>query len=165
MPCDRYWKLKPELLTPVNEICGCDPQHPIVLCNVLTRNPIRCLNCNQELPPERWQPTAEMVEHIASWRRFHSCFYGLWLDSGEFEEWAHQQLSDPQSPVNQRSYELCQMLSELRLCYYWYFQDPEADPIESLRGCPRCGGHWTRRCDRLVCEDCQILVRLSLDLG
>ncbi len=158
MNSDRYWKLKPEQPTPVDEICACDRQYPIVLCDVLTRNPIRCLKCNQELHPEQWEPTAEMVEIVASWRRFHSCFYGLWLDSGEFEEWACQQLSNPHSPVNQRSYEVCQILSEVRLCYYWYFQDTGADNFESRSCCPRCQGNLTKRFDRLVCEDCLILI-------
>lgn len=75
MDGDRYWKLKPEQATPVDEICVCDRQYPIVLCDILTCNPVRCLNCNQELPPERWEPSAEMVEVVTSWQRFHSCFY------------------------------------------------------------------------------------------
>jgi predicted nucleic acid-binding Zn ribbon protein len=156
---DRYWKLKPEQPTPADEICVCDQQYPIVLCNVLTRNPIRCLKCNRELPPERWEPTAEMIELVASWRRFHSCFYALWLDSGKFEEWACQQLSDPESIVNQRSYEVCQILSKMRSCYYWYFRDTEADNSELLTCCPRCGGDLTKRFDHLVCEACQILIK------
>ncbi len=155
---DRYWKLKPEPPTPLDEICVCDEQYPVVLCHALSSNPIRCINCNKELSPERLEPTAEMVEVVVSWRQFYSCFYWLWLDSGEFEEWAYQQLSNPRSPVNQRSYRVCQVLSTLRPCYYWYFQDTGADDFESLSHCPNCGGNLTRLFERLVCEACQILI-------
>ena len=155
---DRYWKLKPEPPTPLDQICVCEQQHPVVLCYALTSNPIRCISCNKELSPERLEPTEEIVEAIASWRQFYSCFYLLWLDSGEFEEWAHQQLSDPYSSVNKRSYGMCQILCALRPCYYWYFQYKEANDFKSLSYCPKCGITLTRLFERLVCEDCQILI-------
>jgi hypothetical protein len=153
-----YDKLKPEPPTPLDEICTCDREHPIALCYALTNNPIRCIECYRELPPERLQPPPEMVEIIAKWRRFYSCFYLLWLDSGEFEDWARQQLLDPKSAANRRSYETCKIVSQLRRCYHWWFQEPEIDGYEPLSYCPKCQAKLTEKFDRLVCENCQILI-------
>ncbi|MBK8276005.1 MAG: hypothetical protein IPK92_09195 [Nitrospira sp.] len=74
------------------------------------------------MPPERIGLDAAIVESVATWRRFHEAFYVLWLASGEFEDWAADQLSDPVSPVNRRGLALARQLSKWRRCYLWWFQ-------------------------------------------
>lgn len=155
---DIYFKLKPIPPTPVDGICSCKASFPFVLCYAFGDNPIRCSECNLEVLPENLPFEASLIDEIASWNRFYSCFFNLWLDSGEFEEWARQQLSDPQSTANQRAYSLCLQISEIRECYFWWFQDIGADNFKFLETCPKCNSQLTEKFDRLVCEQCSILV-------
>ncbi|MEW6127074.1 MAG: DUF2310 family Zn-ribbon-containing protein [Acidobacteriota bacterium] len=155
---DPYWKLKPSPLTPADEICYCEEAYPIILCYAISENPIRCAICNQEVQPERLQLTPSVVDEIASWRQFYSCFYNLWLDSGEFEDWARSQLSDPHSPVNERGYKLCEKLQSIRHCYYWWFQDTGEEKFEALSNCPRCNRRLVEEVNRSVCDQCRIIV-------
>jgi predicted nucleic acid-binding Zn ribbon protein len=155
---DPYWKLKPPPPTPADEICHCEKAYPIIICYASSENPIRCANCNQELPPERFQPTAALVDEIASWRQFYSCFYNLWLDSGEFEDWARSQLSDPNSPANERGYKLCEQLSSIRPCYYWWFQDTSEEGFEAVRTCPKCNSELVEKFNGSACDRCLIIL-------
>ena len=155
---DTYWKLKPRLPTPADEICSCAQAYPIILCYAISDNPIRCANCNLEVPPERLQPNSLLVDDIASWCQFYSCFYNLWLDSGEFEDWARAQLSDPYSPANVRGYEVCSKLSAIRPCYYWWFQDTGVAGFEPINTCPKCNASLIEKYGRLVCERCSMVV-------
>lgn len=50
---DPYRKLRPETATPEDELCKCADRPPIVLQGHLSSNPIACLRCNGEVPPER----------------------------------------------------------------------------------------------------------------
>jgi hypothetical protein len=155
---DPYFRLKPLPPTPIEEICHCKKSYPIFLCYAISENPLRCANCNCEIQPERLQLSSPIVDEIATWRRFYSCFYHLWLDSGEFEEWARLQLSDPHSPANERGYKLCEKLKIIRRCYYWWFQDTGSDLFEELDDCPRCNQRLVAAYNRLVCEECNIMV-------
>jgi predicted nucleic acid-binding Zn ribbon protein len=155
---DPYWKLKPAGPTPADEICSCSQPYPLILCHALSNNPLRCAQCNLEVPPERLQLDLALVDELASWREFYGCFYKLWLDSGEFESWARAQLGDPSSPANQRGYQLCARLSTFRPCYYWWFQDTGVDDFEPVKCCPRCNANLTESFGRLACERCSIIV-------
>jgi hypothetical protein len=99
-----------------------------------------------------------LVDEIASWRQFYSCFYDLWLDSGEFEDWAQSQLSEPNSAVNNRSYKLCAQLSSIRRCYFWWFQDSGEEGFERINKCPKCNGQLLEKFNRSVCDRCMIMV-------
>ncbi len=155
---DPYWKLKPGPPTPADEICSCKEANPIVLCYAISENPIRCADCNFEVPAERLRPTPELADEIASWREFYGCFYKLWLDSGEFENWARVQLSDPHSAANERGYMVCAKLSTIRPCYYWWFQDTGADNFKPISQCPKCNGNLIKKFGKSVCESCSIIV-------
>ena len=155
---DVYCKLKPAAPTPQEELCSCQSQLPFVLCYAFNENPIRCMACDLEVLPENLPFTPSLITEIASWRGFYRCFFDLWLDSDEFEEWAYQQLSDPQSVANQRAYNLCFQISEIRKCYFWWFQDVERDTATVLVTCPRCHGDLEKEFGRFVCEQCSILI-------
>jgi len=102
-------------------------------------------------PPNAARPTASvnvfsetMVDALASWRDFHDSFYHLWLDSGEFEDWAAAQLRDPSSPVNTRGLDLARRLSIYHRCYLWWFQDEGAPDWIPPTRCPRCSARWNQ---------------------
>jgi hypothetical protein len=82
---DPYWKLRPTRATPDDELCKCANQPPIVLQGPFSSNPIACLKCNGEVPPERIGFSADLAERIAFWKNVHEALYTLWLDSSDYE--------------------------------------------------------------------------------
>jgi len=175
MTDDRYLKLRPFPAPPADELCACQEIEALALCYVFySRNPLRCLSCNNEVPPERLDLTPAMVDSLASWASFYGCFYLLWLESGEFETWARQQLTDPRSPANERGLAVCGRLSEIKPCYFWWFEETVDEDYQPLSACPRCGAPLAERPSpsppggksveressfrRLVCEPCRIVV-------
>ena len=155
---DPYWKLRPEPVTPEDEICHCADDPPIVLQDHLSPLPIACLRCNGEVPPERIGFTAAISDELASWRSFHRAFLSLELDSGEYESWAQVQLSDAASPVNVRGLAAVARLNEFRRAYFWWFVDSTANDFRPLVNCPRCGRELSPAYGRQVCESCSIVV-------
>lgn len=161
---DRYWKLRPPPPTPADEICACASVTPVVLQPHLSPNPLSCARCNLEVPPERIGFDETLADALASWRQYHDSFYLLWLDSGDFEEWAKMHLSDPSSVVNSRGLNLAWKVSEFRRCYLWWFQDEGADDWVPATKCPRCSGTLDVRFKGerpqggglLVCKRCSI---------
>ncbi len=161
---DPYWKLRPPPPTPQDEVCRCADDTPLVLQPHLSPNPISCARCNLEVPPERIGFNATLAEALASWQSFAECFYGLWLDSGEFEKWAVDQLLDPSSPVNKRGLELAAQLSGCRRCYLLWFQEEEQCDGMLTTECPRCSSKLEARFKGerplggtlYVCEQCSI---------
>lgn len=91
---DPYYKLRPVPTTPEEELCTCLKLSSLVLQPHLTANPITCVACGLEVPPERAGISAELADRVAQWLGFHDAFYTLWLDSGEFESWAREHLED-----------------------------------------------------------------------
>jgi hypothetical protein len=123
----------------------------------LSSNPISCVTCNLEVPPERVGFSSEIAENLAAWQRFHECFYLLWLDSGEFESWARAQLEDPESPVNKRAIALVADLNAYRRAYYWWFQDTASQDFQALSRCPACRSELKSLNNRQICERCSII--------
>lgn len=108
---------------------------------------------------------ASVAESVARWRAFHEAFDVLWLDSGEFEDWAADQLSDPASAVNRRGLALARQLSEWRRCYLWWFQktsqegdETGACPCRALQLEPRFTGERPEGGGLLVCEACSLAI-------
>jgi hypothetical protein len=135
---DPYLRLRPQIATAADEICRCGQETPVLLQPHLSRNPLSCARCNLEVPPERLGFDVALADALASWRAFHDSFYYLWLDSGEFENWAAAQLRDPSSPVNVRGLDLAHRLSMYCSCYLWWFQDEGAPDWMPATRCPRC---------------------------
>ncbi len=155
---DPYWRLRPPPPTPSDDICSCSGSPPIMLQAHLSSNPISCITCNLEVPPERIGFSEPLCEWLAYWQQFHDCFFLLWLDSGEFESWAKAQLEDPESPVNKQGLELVSDLNSLRRAYYWLFQDTDVKDFQPLSRCPVCQGELSEQHGRNTCEQCSIVI-------
>jgi hypothetical protein len=161
---DQYWKLRPLPPTPENEICVCTSDNPILLQPHLSSNPLSCARCNLEVPPERIGFDEAVASELAYWQRLHDCFYFLWLDSGDFEQWAMMHLQDPSSTINTRGIQLAKTINRFRRCYLWWFQDESPDDWVAPTKCPMCMGPLEIRFkderpqggSLLVCEQCSI---------
>lgn len=153
---DPYKRLRPRDPTPAEELCACRGEPPITLRSVLAPNPVGCLDCNLEIPPERLGFSRQLADSLASWAAFHDCFFLLWLDSGEFEDWAKAQLEATDSPVNRRGLALASELDAYRKCYYWWFVTND-DHYIAPDVCFVCGGPLQAVSRGLTCEACQIL--------
>jgi hypothetical protein len=136
---DRYRKLAPERQTPADEVCCCPGEPPVVLQDHLSSVPLACLKCNGEVPPERLGFSAGLAEELAQWRDLHRAFMTLWLDSGEYESWAREQLEDANAPVHLRGSRVVEALNRYRRTYYWWFANQADDKPGPRTSCPRCG--------------------------
>jgi len=161
---DPYLRLRPQAATEADEICRCEQGTPALLQPHLSRNPLSCGRCNLEVPPERLGFEVALADALASWRDFHDSFYYLWLDSGEFEDWAAAQLRDPSSPVNVRGLDLARRLSTDHRCYLRWFQDEGAPDWMPATRCPCCSatldirfcGERPQGGELRVCDSCLI---------
>jgi hypothetical protein len=153
---DPYWKLRPAGPTPDDEICRCPMGAGVMLRDGLSHNPLFCVACHGEVPPERLGFDARFAEEIANWLWVYDSLYCLWLDSGEYEAWAAARLADPQGQVNRRGREIVARLSGTVPAYYWWFEDAD----EPLSKCPVCSGPLAEYEGRnfRVCAACRILV-------
>jgi hypothetical protein len=155
---DPYWRLRPPPSIPDDELCFCTESPPIILQAHLSANPLSCIACNLEVPPERIGFSEALSERIALWQSFHDCFYRLWLDSGEFESWAKAELEDPASAVNKRGLELVSELRAFRAAFYWWFQDTAEEDFQPVSRCPSCKDELAKQHGRHVCNACRIVV-------
>jgi predicted nucleic acid-binding Zn ribbon protein len=160
MSNDPYYRLKPPPPTPADEVCSCTEPHPRKLMFALGYNPVHCMACNLEVPPEACRPDESLCEAIAKWRELASALEMLWLDSGDYEEWAKTQLTDMSGRVNQIGMEVRARLNTLRRTYYWFFQD-ETDDSEAITSCPVCRRSLEESplgiFKQMVCETCSIV--------
>ena len=156
---DPYWKLRPRAATPEDEVCHCPLGVGIMLRGCLTENPLFCVECNGEVPPERLGFDARFAETIAFWLSVYESLYSLWLASGEYETWAAESLSDPQGQVNREGREIVERLNAIVPTYYWWFDDAEVEEDRRLKECPICNSMLEPYQCRgyRVCESCRIL--------
>jgi hypothetical protein len=151
---DIYAKLRP--WTEI-EACGCAELTGLLLVNLLTDNPIHCIECRREVAPERLSLTCEEVDTIATWFVVEQALYSLWLDSSDYEVWAKEKMTDKTGQVVRRGLNAAAMLSKRLPTYYWWFYDSDDGQPET---CPLCGGklnedvkHGTGQC-----ETCKIRI-------
>ena len=129
---DAYDKLRP--WTQI-ESCQCATVNGLFLLDQLTDNPLHCDFCRKEVDPERLQLTVEETESIARWFSAARSLYGLWLDSGEYEQYAKARLLDPNGQVNRDGLKIARALSAKIPTRLWFFHDTDdGDPIH----CPLC---------------------------
>ena len=153
---DPYIKLRPEAATPPEGLCHCATTAEICLVHKLSNNPIYCLDCNGEVPPEKLGLSAEVAEEVAYWNSVYRGLFALWLDSGEYESWAKERLLDPNGEVNEMGLSLLEDLGSVAKSYYYWFHDDEDEP---LRSCPVCEEALMRKGETFqACEVCGILV-------
>jgi len=129
---DAYQRLRP--WTDI-ERCECGSVESLLLVDLLTDNPIHCGYCRKEIDPERLQLTDEETNEIAHWFSSASALYRLWLNSGEYEQYAKQRLLDPQGQINVDGREIARKLSEKWPTRLWFFYDTDdGEPTH----CPIC---------------------------
>jgi predicted nucleic acid-binding Zn ribbon protein len=159
---DIYSKLRLPEPTPESELCVCAGSPPIKLMFALSPNPMHCMNCNLEVRPETFELTPELITAMAYWTWVYEAIYRLWLDSQEYEDWAEEQLSDIFSPVNVRGRVVQGELTQVRRCYYWFFQDRSADDYRPIKDCPSCGRPLLAYTEgiflQMICDNCGIVV-------
>ena len=121
-PQDAYQRLRP--WTDI-ERCECVSVESLLSVDLLTDNPIHCGVCRNEIDPERLQLTDEEVHEIAHWFSEASALFRLWLNSGEYEQYAKQRLLDPQGQINVDGREIARKLSEKWPTRHWFFYDTD----------------------------------------
>lgn len=105
----------------------------------LSYNPIYCLRCNLEVPPQRLNFDRELADAIANWRVTYDAIGALELASGVHEGWARSQLLDADGPPNVEGRELAGRLSQFRRCYFWFWQSDSDEGFVPRSTCPVCG--------------------------
>ena len=129
---NAYDKLRP--WTEI-ESCECAEVSKLFLLDMLTDNPIHCAFCRREVDPERLNLSVEETEAVARWFSVASALYKLWLDSGEYEDYAKSKLVDPDSQVNRHGREVVIKLSQRIPTQLWFFHDTDdGKPTK----CPVC---------------------------
>jgi hypothetical protein len=149
---DDYQKLRP--LTEI-EACECPSVSGLFLVDLLTDNPLHCDQCRREVDPERLQLTARETGMVADWFSAENALYRLWLHSGEYEQYAKQQLLDIAGQVNRDGLEIAEMLSSKIPTKLWLFYDSDDGiPLE----CPRCAKPLDENVEWGTgkCESCRI---------
>jgi len=154
---DPYFKLRPGIPTPDDELCKCEEVSELYLAYKLGNNPVHCLRCNGEVLPEKLAFEERLAEAIASWNSVYGSLYQLWLDSGEYEEWARDRLLDPKGEVNSRGMEIVKELSALFRTYYLWF-DEAGEATQTT--CPICDRELVRKEGSrfLACESCLLII-------
>jgi len=155
---DPYFKLKPISPTPEDELCKCSSFSEMYIAFKLDSNPLYCLECNGEIAPEKIGFSSDLAEQIASWNSTYGSLYLLWLDSGEYENWAKERMLDPNGQVNQIGFDLVKELSGFGSTYYLWFR--ESYEVENPTKCPICSQKLSEKegCKFLVCEHCKIII-------
>jgi hypothetical protein len=139
------------------EACDCEIVTKLLLIDLLTDNPIHCGVCRREVDPQRIELTAKETDFIASWFSVSSALYRLWLNSGEYEQYAKERLLDPNGQVNRDGREIAITLSIRLPTRLWYFHDTDDGEITH---CPVCN----ERLDTAVkfgtgtCHSCRIQI-------
>jgi hypothetical protein len=127
---DAYQKLRP--WTEI-EACECPSVTGLLLVDLLTDNPLHCDSCRKEVDPERLQLTVEETESVARWFSTAGALYRLWLDSGEYKEYAKGRMLDAKSQVNRAGLAVAAMLSSRIPTRLWFFSDTDDGvPTECL---------------------------------
>ncbi len=153
---DKYRKLKPWPATSPDERCSCSKVEHIYLAHKLVPNPFYCLICNGEIAPESLPLNETIIDAVASWNSVFGSLYALWLDSGEYEQWAEQQLLNPTGQVNEVGLSICHNMSNsIDVYYLWFYPSQENRPVN----CPRCSvalcpTAWSKH---LACHECRII--------
>jgi predicted nucleic acid-binding Zn ribbon protein len=163
----KYARLYPPGPTDDSELCKCS-QRSLKMMQTLGYNPIHCMDCNREVPPERLGLEERHIQALAHWRHIYDAIDRLWLDSGDYEAWACAQLADPNSGVNQMGRRVCKELQEVSRFYYYCFQNEPEESEEPVRVCPICEGDledYPSRIPQQVCQECSLVFFVQDGIG
>jgi len=134
-----------------------DEIEQLLLVYTLIDNPIHCFQCKGVVDPKRLALSESQVDAVAGWQRVFAGLYELWLDSGEYEAWAKEQLLRRDGEVNIKGIAASAALSETRPTFYWWFHFDD-DPTPA--SCPWCSRSVTPavRHGRVQCNSCRIVI-------
>lgn len=137
--------------------CDCEAIEQLLLVYTLMENPIQCFRCKGIVDPARLTLSEPQVASVARWCSVFGALYDLWLDSGEYERWAKEQMLRRGGQVNVQGIAAAAALSETLPTYYWWFHETD-DPIPT--SCPWCGGPVTPaiRHGECQCDSCRIVI-------
>jgi len=128
----RYEILRPSL---EYDTCECESIKGLLVVYTLSSSPIHCSECRGIADAERLVLTPEIVDATFRWQGAFGALYDLWLDSGEYEQWAKERMLDPLGQVNIDGISLAKELTKFLPTRYWWFHDTD-DPFPS--SCPNC---------------------------
>ncbi len=140
-----------------NEECRCASIRCLYLVYTLSENPVCCGDCRGEVSLERLSLSSDELESLRNCFNVFGSLYKLWLDSGEYEEYAKERLLDSSGQVNLHGMRLAKKISSHILVYYWWFWDSE-DGVPDR--CPSCQGNldynitWAEG----KCDCCHIVI-------
>ena len=156
---DVYAKLNPPVPTPADELCSCATVAALLLQPHLSSRSDTSVRrllvrgaARADLAPDI------LAESLGEWASFQDAFETLWLDSGEYEDFARAVLEDFNSPLNQRGYSLALELDAILSCRYCLFQDTGRDNYVDPTTCPRCSAELTPAEKWQECARCKIVV-------
>lgn len=151
---DAYERLRPYT---GDRPCDCGSIESLLLVDIRTANPVRCFKCKGNIDPQRLELTEPQVEAVASWKLVFRSLYDLWLDSGEYEAWAKQQLLRRDGRVNILGMAARAALDSNRPTYYWWFHETD-DPYPT--SCPWCCGAVVvaAKHGAVQCSTCRIMI-------
>jgi len=129
---ESYKKLRP--WTEI-ESCECETINGLFLVDILTDNPLHCDFCRREVDPERIDLTAEETDNVAGWFMQAQALYALWLESGEYEDYAKARLLDTKGQVNGDGLAVAELLSSRIPTRLWLFHDTDDGEPSN---CPIC---------------------------
>lgn len=145
------------------DICKCSDMPPVVLQSTMTSNPIACADCNLEVNLSRLHLSDELTSEIRVWQNKFDSLFKLWLDSGDHEQMAFEQLSRADSEVNKMGLTANRKIGQTRESYYWWFVDNSSESDPRLLFCPNCSSDLVTRqnkfnADTRICRQCKIIV-------
>jgi len=151
---DPYSMLRPYGSTPIEECCSCEQLHEVYLAHKLGENPVHCLRCRGEVAPERVGLDVDTAEMIARWNSLYGAVYALWLNSGEYESWAENELLQKSSFANRQGLLVRKKLAELiPTKYLWFWME------DRPTSCPACGEPFANmQSVPFVCSSCEVCV-------
>jgi len=158
---DPYRRLRPSGATPPDELCRCPDRPAVKLMQALGTNPLHCMRCHGEVPPEALPLPTDLADPVANWSSVYDALDRLWLDSGADEAWAAGELANLDSPANRAGLALRARIDPVRRCYYWVFDATAGTEVEATRRCPSCAKPMTPyvggRIPQVVCESCSLV--------
>jgi len=138
------------------ELCQCRNNPPIVMMSRYNENPLVCLFCNDFISPKKIEIDVDTTAKLQQWRAIYDSIDRLWLESGAYEKWAIKELSNPKSSLHKQGFEVQAMMQNYGKCYYWWFQDISKD--KPLNDCPKCSQKLEEKDNKLVCEECLLVM-------
>ncbi len=135
------------------EKCQCPKEYPLVLQYHLVEEVLVCSHCNLDKEFGELPPSIKM--EIANWTKSYRKAFKKWLVGPDRLD----ELSNPQSSLNQKGLAIAAKLNTMLPTYYWWHVNED----EYFDACPNCGKGFQTVLNgyaehHKVCQQCRILV-------